>query len=694
MLFAGFERPPPVVGLLRDALARSGVSVSAAESPLRQTRLSASAYDSDAAELRAAGAWARSVLEAEPAARIAIVRPGLESEVERAAHLVREGLVPGWQYGGDRYRQQLNVSLGRRLSSYPAVEIALLLLRWFAEGLTSPELATLLRTPLLAAGATGPRSRLELELRKHADQSWTPARFREVFATTTKASDCAEFFDAVDAAEKRLSAMPDAVGPSQWAACIDGVLADWHWCRVESPDSEAFQLVNRWRQLLNDFARVAAVTPTMRYASAVARLARFAGEAVYQPESVHAGVELLGPLETAGLEFDFAWWSGLDARRWPPPSRRTPFVARELRIEAGMPDATPVDTLQYARQLLESGVRRSQQAMLSYARHSEDGELAPSPLVAELGPEETSPPRDPGWPAATFRGVAQFERNVEDAPPPVAAGEKLSGGAYALQAQHREPFDGFVTARLHVRRLHRFQRGVPARQRGIILHDALHNLVASGTRSDDLLDWSAAERQRRIGSAVDQALAAPLRSAHAVQQRLLRIERARLFLLLDGFLEKEAGRDAFVVDAVEHRLDYRHGDVSLELRVDRIDRYADGGIAIIDYKSGQAKRFVSRDGDLTDVQLVAYADAADSPVAGLAMINLDTRQISYSGRGPVFFDKDADDWPATFRRWQRDVHALLDALAAGDVRIDIRPGAGSGRVLAILSRREEVLRER
>ena len=52
---------------------------------------------------------------------------------------------------------------------------------------------------------------------------------------------------------------------------------------------------------------------TMTAAAALGHLERMAGDTVFQPENRHARVQLIGPLEASGAEFDAIWIAGVTA---------------------------------------------------------------------------------------------------------------------------------------------------------------------------------------------------------------------------------------------------------------------------------------------------------------------------------------------------------------------------------------------
>ena len=206
--------------------------------------------------------------------------------------------------------------------------------------------------------------------------------------------------------------------------------------------------------------------------------------------------------------------------------------------------------------------------------------------------------------------------------------------------------------------------------------------------------WSDAARDKRIGTAIDSALAPHIRNADQALARIIGIERQRLRTLLADFLDAEELRPSFSVAGVEQIAEYRKHGVALRFRIDRIDQLDDGGLIIIDYKTGRPKNFVRQDGDLREVQLVAYASALDGEIAGLVYINVDSREISYRGTGGGWRETSDDDWVDTLASWRALVDDALSELAGGDARIDSNQSAADGRVFGPLSRLEAYRRGR
>ena len=688
---AGFDRPVPAVVRVIEALEAAGCNVGSAPPPEVNRGVSVAAFDSQDAQLRAAGAWARNALEKNPALKIAIVSPALESEADRTGRLILEGLAPGWQLAGPHYREAANISYGRKFSEIPAIAVALLILKWIRHGLTSREISLILRSKSIGSGEVSGRSRLELILRRLPDRTWSAASFRRALHERDQSEDSRQLLHRV---EKIVELEKDATvlaSPADWARTIDQLLEDLHWPGDVTLGSDEFQVVNRWRSLLNELAGTIVVAPRMRLAEAIQRLTALASETVYQPQAKAGLVQVLGTLEAAGMQFDHIWISGMDATQWPPVARPSVLVSRALQKNYGMPDATPVDTLEFSRRVLQRLVASADECVMSWARNKGDAELTVSPLLDEITAAEYNGPQDPGWRAALQVGMQASENCGGDNAPALTQGEKIRGGAYTVQRQSIEPFAAFVYGRLGVQQLDAFETGLSASLRGNIIHNALHNLLADKPTQTDIKEWHGEALTQRIGSAIDRSLAEHVELADPVVRRILSIERSRLRGLLAQFVAEECQRSEFAIAAVESAIDYNAHGVHLGLRFDRLDRLPDGSFLIIDYKTGAPKNLLSKDGKPVDLQLVVYADALQEEVGGIALINIDSRSISYKGAGgSVEWDPlDGADWPMRLADWCVSVHEALQEIAAGDVRINILLSSAEGRRLNILSRLEE-----
>jgi ATP-dependent helicase/nuclease subunit B len=688
---AGFDRVVPQAAAILEALRAAGTTVEVVSAARGEGGATLHGYESSEAELRAAGGWARAELERNPAQRLAVVVTNLELDASRSARLLREGFVPGWQWASADVAAAVNVSYGRSLPEYPACAVAMLIARWLCADLVSRDVSLLLGSPLLGLGGRGGRSRLELRLRRLPEQSWAPATLAHALRIRDEAADAADWLARLARFAELRHGLPQRESPSFWAARIDDALNLVNWPGAAPLDSAAFQLVNRWRELLNELARLELVSPVMSAAEAVGRLSAMAGETVFQPESGRRPVlQLLGPLEAAGMQFDRLWIAGLTASNWPPSGRPLALVSRTLQRRHGMPDADPKDTLEYARRVLTRLLGSADRVVCSFPCSDEDAPQSATSLLSQPGKPDDGERPDPGWYAERLVPAGGTVAAERDPVPPVADREIVAGGAKTIQDQLTQPFAAFVQGRLGVRGLDPIRPGLAAWFRGSLLHAALHALYGELPTQAELTAWAETDLERRIEAALAAAFRRHERHADPVLRALLRLEQRRAARLLEQVVAVDARRSAFRVFAVEHALEAVIGNVRLHLRIDRMDRLDDGRVVILDYKTGARRALRGRDGEPKDAQLVVYACAVEERIAGLGLVNVDSRAVDIDAVGPAFSSQSG--WEDMLARWQERVEAAGRALSEGDVRVDGRLSAQAARPLALLSRIEELRR--
>ena len=684
---AGFDRITPALAELIATLEQAGTvvrEVDAAHAGGRQLRV----YPNPEAELRAAGAWAREQLEEHPGARVAVVVNELEQHGERAGRLLRETMTPGWQYASASVHDAVNVSYGRRLADYPAIAIALLALRWLSDALDGERVSLLLRSPLIGHGDLAARGRLELRLRDLPDRAWSTALVFDAFDRHAETDGGGAWISAWRTQVEVIDGMPQRQGARRWAEAFDAVLGRLGWPGTQPQGSADFQLENRWREQLSEFASLDAVAGAMTLRQAVARLATMCSEALFQPESATPVVNVLGPLEAAGLEFDALWITGLTAADWPPHGRPSPLVSTELQRRYELPDATPEDTVSRATRVLDRLLSSARTTIVSYPRTVGDAEQMPTAAIADDTVE--GPASEPGWHAATMIGTRMLV-DTPDPVPSVVAGERVTGGASIINLQTSAPFDAFAAGRLATRPLRPYQGGIRPDTRGNLIHDALELLYDEGLSRADIAGWDEAQRAARIGTAVDGALARLRWLSDRTLGALLDLERLRTVGLLNRVVEIDLDRDAFVIDGIEKTLRPSFDVLELELRADRVDRLEDGSLVVLDYKSSRSQTFL-KSGKPNDLQLVVYATAMHEPLSGLGLYRVDSAQVEIDGCGPAIGE--TADWPETLADWKALVYDAAEAFVRGDVRLNAHAKSQDVRALNLMSRFTELKRGR
>jgi ATP-dependent helicase/DNAse subunit B len=216
---------------------------------------------------------------------------------------------------------------------------------------------------------------------------------------------------------------------------------------------------------------------------------------------------------------------------------------------------------------------------------------------------------------------------------------KVAGGAGILTAQSQCPFKAFATARLAAQDWKPAEAGLTAAQRGQLLHAVLHGVWAGapdGVRSHSEL-LRLPDLEAFVAGHVERAVALELRPhlREGMPRRYLELEELRLTRLVIEWLEYEATRIAFEVAETEAKRSIHLAGLTLDLRLDRVDRLQDGSQLVIDYKSGNVSPNAWELPRPDDVQLPLYAGFAldtDEVLGGLVFAKVRTGNLSFAGR--------------------------------------------------------------
>jgi len=655
----GYDALEPQTRDFLEACARAGVELRACTPARRQGRARRRVFASALAELEAAAQWARAGLEA-GARRIGVVVPQLGERRKAVARIFARSLHPAHALPGEaRSPLAFNLSLGAPLADDPVVRAALSALA-LAAGEVPFELASrLLRSPFLAGAETemARRAQLDAELRARAPARLTLGKLVGLVGHCPRLRQCLEALFALP--------RPERGSPQDWARHFTAVLDVLGFPGERALDSNEFQARAKLNETLAELARLERVAPTIDYAEALGQLLRLCEATLFQPESPDAPVQVLGVIESLGLEFDALWVTGLTDETWPLHARANPFIPPALQRKAGIREASPEATLEWAKRATEGWLGAADEVIVSTPLREDDRELLPSPLIAgvALAPAGADLPA-----VARFRDRIFAHRRIEtlvDASAPALATRTPKGGTRILADQAACPFRAFARHRLSAEALEAPVEGPDARARGQLLHALMKAL------------WSELKGSAGLagdpGPAIARAAQAAVAEA-ALEEPFAALERARLAKLAAEWLEVERARGAFEVVALEERRTLPVAGLALSGRIDRMDRLATGGYALIDYKTGRPTPNDWMDARPNDPQLPLYALSATEDICALAFAKLKTGEMRYMGfaeRKDLIPElKPALDWRALLAGWKKEIEALGAGFAAGDARVD------------------------
>jgi len=629
LLLAGFDRILPVQRAVFDAWGA-----------WQETGLGETAHDvhfheaaDDQAELAACALWCKAQLDAKPNARILVVTQNASAQrgqIERAF----------LSQTGSASSPLFEFSLGIPLSQVALPRSALLLLRWLSSALAEHEVDWLISTGYAAAN---PQESSALEAHMRAlrrrgleQPSWTLQSFIQALAPQNQGQPLApEWTSRMTQAQSRLQeAARRPQSPLDWAELVPKFLQDAGWPGGHSPSSAEFQAAQRWQQALESCGSLGFDGRRINWKDFLPTIARTLEETLFAPESRDAPILIAGPAESAGLAADAIWFLGASEDAWPAGGATHPLLPPDVQREAHMPHATPQLDWDLAQAITTRLLASADDAHFSYAKQTEGTESRPSRLVVQLAGVPQPIPAEllaAPTPAACTIIVEDLSR-IPRAPGPVA------GGASALTAQSRCPFQAFATARLDARRWERAQAGLTPPQRGLLLHGVLHAVWAGpplGIRTIADLQ-RLADRPAWVANHVAQIFAAGLRPAlrERMPARYLDLEQKRLTRLVTACLDYESTRLPFEVIETEACRPITLLGLTFKVRLDRLDRLNDGSVLVIDYKSGDVSPKAWELPRPDDVQLPLYAGFAlepDQDLGGLVFAKLRPGDLGFAG---------------------------------------------------------------
>jgi exodeoxyribonuclease-5 len=689
VLLCGFDRLTPLEQRLFDVLARRGVVIEQQDfSVLTSSSPVAHACTDATAECHAAVAWAVAQLAAAPGRRIGIVAPDLAGVRDRLAGLLDEALHPlAMRPDGAELPRSYNISLGRPLAAQPLVRGALELLA-LGSGRAVVEqsrLSALLLGAFWAGDVSEADARACLDAALRRELPYFTNAAALIRLAGRQPQSCARSVEALRAALSILAEAPRSQLPGAWGRCFRQALAAFGWPGERTLSSDEFQAHRAFGELLDGFGRFDALLGRIGQGAALARLRELCRQRLFQPETRgRPAIQVLGVLESAGLNFDALWVMGLNDDRWPAPPRPNPLLSVEAQRAAGSAHASADVELDFARRVHARLLRSAATVTLSWACADGNRMLRPSPLLGELVSAPMLDQRVLTLASRLLSDVACVA--VDDAlAPPVGAGEVVAGGSWLLRAQAICPAWAFHQFRLGAQALDAPVEGLDPAARGTLVHAALEHFWRRLGGSEGLAALGEDAGRRLLGEAVEAALA-QFEEQHRspLPQRFRQLEGARLVRLLERWLAVERARpQPFTVIACEQAASVEIEGIRVNMVVDRIDRLADGRQLIIDYKTGAAidvHNWASP--RITEPQLPIYAALIGDEVAAVVFAKVLIDKPAFAGiadaddllpgvrgladaRQKIFPADRFPDWPSVIAHWRDSLQQVAREVRAG-----------------------------
>ena len=633
------------------------------------------AHDSDQ-ELEACLHWLYAQREANPSARLMLIVPNLgtrRGELERAL-LDRQIPKP------NQPLLDFEFSLGVPLLHTGLVRSALYLIRWLhAPGeesrLEESELDWLLLSTHCATSETEwlALSQTLTAIREagHEQPHWTLSEF-----TTPDVLELAppkSWTTRLESARQLHLSTPPLQSPFDWASHAARLLEIIGWPGYRPESSTAYQTRNRWESLLESAAALGFDSSETDWPGFVSTLTQSASETIFATESTNAQLQITEPLTSAGQSADAIWFLGAHEEAWPTGGQPHPLIPLPIQRESGMPHSSHLADWQLAHQATTRILHSAQEVFFSHSHHSGEVEQRPSRLIQQLIGAPTPLP-------AALQPIHEYptpltELYEDTTQLPFAtltnSPRQAIGGAETITAQSLCPFQSFANKRLNAPAFDPAETGLNARQRGQLLHAALHH-IWSGPASHRPIENAISTHadlnaiantpadlesfvRHHVTAAIRESFAPGRRSSlpNRFPTRILELEAERLTRLLTEWLAYERTRLPFTVTATERPAEVTIAGLRLRLRLDRIDHVQtldesanttpgedtlqiESSALILDYKSSPVGPSAWSGDHPDDLQLPLYATHAlnhpDDRIEGLLIAQVRLSEPKLSGR--------------------------------------------------------------
>ena len=712
LILHGFQQRYPQQLQLLELLEQAGAQIEWVQAPVAQGQAQRLSFASAEEELVTVARWCREIIEThEPgsngdpmpgtiAGTIGVVVPDLTHRVHQVEDIFHDVLEPNWWQAGEHQEQQyFNISLGATLLERPMLIDAVDILS-LATGSVSPVQAGRILLSQYISGANTERdlrARIDVHLRELGETRWTVKGLTAVCLNPhiTGGQGVEIFVQALNQLSVLLQG-PKQRPASAWAECFSLYLQSLGWPAEDPLDSEQFQLVTAFTEQLAQLASLDGFSGKMSGAQALGQLQRMLSEQRFQPQGSSAPIQILGLLEATGLNFQKLWLTGMQDRLWPSYSNTNPFLPLYLQRQELMPGATPQTDLDRAQAFTQDLLCAAPEVWISHARMHGDQHCRVSALLEQVRVVDVD-----AIPLSTFNGPlesimkSQFAlEQVEDVGPPALAPEtQARGGSAALQDQSACPFRAAAHFRLGAKGLEPIDSPINARVRGIMAHRLMQRTWERLKDSETLTATDPKDLELLLEDLAAQVVGEQsLDRPQAFSGHIAQLEASRLVQMAIGWLTVEAQRPSFQVIATEQRQLLKLGSIHLDMRLDRIDQLHDGGMFLIDYKTGEVSTRHWMKPRPSEPQLPLYCllleppQSSTAPLAGLAFAGLKRGASGFAGFAEVadtapglktFSDRTLKDYAnltELVAAWRLNLEVLAGEFSSGEARVEPRDG--------------------
>jgi len=587
-------------------------------------------YEDANEEVTQCARWVRSTYK--EGKTIGIVVPKLEEYRSILEREFKAELAPSSVYPWEEKHIPFNISLGTPLSHEPMVHLALLLLSQQTKRIPLLTFSTLFTSPFLELPEAEKQFRRDLDWKLRSNQT------THVFLPQILDSEQRKRYPALTVFLDALMSWLDDTSfrlPSEWARGIARFLKKVEWpTSSETLSSLQYQILSSWNECLDALSTLDRISEKINRHQAVAHLSHIVGETLFQPQTHEEPIQVVGLLESAGMEFDDIWILGCDAETLPSipgPNPFLPFMSHQKPFH--LPHSTAEWELMFAEKTLFRLAHACKHLVFSYPAWQGETEMTPSPILTSWTLEKNNIQISTSSKLQDHPDFAiNLERLRDYFPIPISPEEKerIQGGTSILKNQAECPFRAFAAHRLASQKKDFSELDMDNSLQGSLIHKIMElfwNQVQTSERLHELHESNKLLVQ--IHGCIEEGIRYFNLDIER-QKVFFDLEQERLASLIHEWMEYERERSHFKVLDTESEVKVQLNDLPLKLKVDRIDQTSDKKTILIDYKTGLVPNINKWFGErIEEPQLPLYSMEVNAD--GIAFANIRKGSSRYRG---------------------------------------------------------------
>lgn len=357
------------------------------------------------------------------------------------------------------------------------------------------------------------------------------------------------------------------------------------WCREDGEASTKF---------LNDLYQFADDIPDLGGAEYLELLSSLMTGRMVRPRyGQHPRLSILGQLEARLYNADLVILGGMNEKAWPADITGDPWMSRQMRQQFGLP--APERQISISAHDFVQAVTSPNVVMTRAARV--DG----APTVASrwllrldtvlqslgLALSEIKPQAYKDWAMLIDRPANDVPMLCErPAPTPPVSSRPRTLSVTRIETWMRDPYEIYASTILKLRALDPIDDDPSAAMRGTVVHNVLEKFIEKYPKGN--LPETALDELLAMGKELFIDAAIPLEVQAFWWPRFEKSARGFIMAEQD---RRETGTIVLATEVVgSMQFSSSAGKFTLTAKADRIDKFADGTLDIIDYKTGQAPK--------------------------------------------------------------------------------------------------------